>query len=143
PDVNVTKLGIAEYIGSIIDKPNNSKIRSNIAMIHLIADSSYNFKLDYDPFLPGIDFNVSFQLRAINIKDNAVGYLRIVDAAGNDTILRFEYSNVPVKPKITLNQLQDTVFCSGDQIDLEYTITNSNFLGENSFAIKLGKENPN
>lgn len=143
PSATFSLTGNGNYSGIINDEPiTSSKIRSNLAMIHLVKDSSYNYYLFNDEIVPGVDNQVSVELRPINIKEDALAYVRVVDASGNDTIYRFFYSSVPLPPKLTLTQLADTAICPGTKMNFKYSISNGNFLGENIFRVRLGKRNP-
>ncbi len=143
PKVEIEEGALANYYGNVTDEPeSNVKVRSNLALIHLINDSSYNYVLTCEPFIPGVDSKATFQLRPINIKENALAYVRIVDFAGNDTIIKFSYSNEPVPPKIIFKKFTNPEFCPGNPIDVEFSINNGSFLGENTFFVKLAKINP-
>lgn len=143
PSVNINVFSNGTYTGIITDEPSNlSSIRSNLAMIHLIGDSSYNYNLQYDAVVPGVSPTSSFELRPISISNNAQAYLRIVDFAGNDTIIRFYYSNVPQIPVIKLKEFSDSVLCPGRAYSLDFDVSTGEFQGGNTFRVKLSKKNP-
>lgn len=142
PSLSINSPKYGTFTGTITDEPSESKdIKSNLAMIHLIGDSSYNYDFIYDSFIPGIDSKITFELKPTNILESAQAYLRIVDYAGNDTIIRFYYSNLPQKPVIKLQSFAGAVYCPGQEYFIEFDVTNGDFQGGNIFQVKLGKKN--
>ncbi|MDT3738760.1 MAG: T9SS type A sorting domain-containing protein [Candidatus Kapabacteria bacterium] len=143
PSVNINVFSNGTYTGIITEQPANlSSIRSNLALIHLIGDSSYNYNLQFDAIVPGVSLTSSFELRPKSISEKAQAFLRIVDFAGNDTIIRFYYSNVPQIPVIKLKEFADSVLCPGRAYTLDFDVSTGEFQGGNTFRVKLSKKNP-
>ncbi len=141
PSLSINSPKYGTFTGTITDEPSElNDIKSNLAMIHLIGDSSYNYDFIYDSFIPGIDSKITFELKPVNIMENAQAYLRIVDYAGNDTIIRFYYSNLPQKPVIKLQSFAGAVYCPGQESFIEFDVSNGDFQGGNIFQVKLGKK---
>jgi len=72
PSVNINVFSNGTYTGIITEQPANlSSIRSNLALIHLIGDSSYNYNLQFDAIVPGVSLTSSFELRPKSISEKA------------------------------------------------------------------------
>lgn len=143
PSMIFTEYQNGNFTGTITDEPaNQSLIRSNLAMVHLVGDSSYNFEFAYDNVNPGTDTKSSFDLRPKNISLSAQAYIRAVDYAGNDTIYRFYYSNEIKLPKVKITEISDSVFCPETEYLLNFDVSVMGFMNTNTFRLKLGKVVP-
>ncbi|MBX3044179.1 MAG: T9SS type A sorting domain-containing protein [Candidatus Kapabacteria bacterium] len=142
PSVNFTPYANGEYAGEIIDMPTQSNVRSNLAMVHLIGDSSYNYRLNFNSFTPGVDNSTTFDIRPISITEPAQAYLRVVDFSGNDTILRFYYTNVPELPVIKLAEFAETKLCPDNDYKINFNVTQAEMQNTNRFRLRLGKVVP-
>jgi hypothetical protein len=143
PKVEITKLANGSFTGIITDEPaNSSSIRSNLGLIHFVADSTYNYVLNYDDFIPGTTNSSTFEIHPKSIIENGRAFLRIVDFAGNDTIIQFFYSNIPPKPQIKINDFTEKKLCSGSKYTIKFEVSDGEFLPQNKFRIKLAKPIP-
>lgn len=70
--------------GLIIDEPRNvPQFRSNLGIIYLDGDNSYNYSYEIDEFIPGDDREVEFSLTVLNPAFPACATIVMVDRAGN------------------------------------------------------------
>jgi len=78
----------------VTDKPDDANVRSNLALIYMDLDSSYNYEFDYDvnrEFIAGTTIKTDWSLKVIDPATDARGMLVFVDRAGNDTIIDIMY----------------------------------------------------
>jgi len=83
--------------GLVIDEPRiDPENRSNLGLIFMATDDSYNYRFDVDPFVAGIDSRTNWKLTVRNSALNARAHLVFTDRAGNrtDTIIN-HYSISP------------------------------------------------
>lgn len=91
PYVEYSQCCKCKITGKVIDEPRkNSEIRSNIGIIYMKNDNSYNFSFTYDIFNPGIDSVAIWYLEIVNDRLDAQAHLVFYDKAGNrkDTIIK-------------------------------------------------------
>lgn len=139
PLITTTEYQNGNFTGSIIDQPSQTNIRSNLALVHLIIDSSYNFEFLPDTFIPGTNASITFDLRPFNVSFPAQAYLRAVDFAGNDTIVKYYYSNIAILPKIKIKNFKDSILCQLTDYVVDFDVTDAQFQTNNVFRVKLGK----
>ncbi len=78
--------------GAIVtDMPDDSKIRSNLAMIFMDDFESYNYTFDYMPFIPGETRTTTWELKVIDPTKDAQATLVFADRRGNDTTIVVKY----------------------------------------------------
>jgi hypothetical protein len=78
----------------VTDKPNDTNIHSNLALIYMDLDSSYNYDFDYDKnreFVAGTTIATDWSLKVIDKAIDAHAWVVFVDRAGNDTIIEVMY----------------------------------------------------
>ncbi|MFN5520455.1 MAG: choice-of-anchor D domain-containing protein, partial [Ignavibacteria bacterium] len=78
----------------VTDKPDDPNVRSNLALIYMDLDSSYNYEFDYDKgreFIAGTTIKTDWSLKVIDPATDARAMLVFVDRAGNDTIIDIMY----------------------------------------------------
>jgi hypothetical protein len=78
----------------VTDKPDDPNVRSNLALIYMDLDSSYNYEFDYDKereFIAGTTINTDWSLKVIDPATDARAWVVFVDRAGNDTIIEVMY----------------------------------------------------
>ena len=78
----------------VTDKPDDINVRSNLALIYMDLDSSYNYEFDYDlnrEFIAGTTIKTDWSLKVIDPATDARAMLVFVDRAGNDTIIDIMY----------------------------------------------------
>jgi hypothetical protein len=75
----------------VIDYGNEDDISSNLAMIYLDPANSYNYTLDYDPFIPGEARATRWRLKVDNPDEDAIAYVVFRDRANNDTVIVITY----------------------------------------------------
>jgi len=76
---------------TVDDMPDDAEGRSNLGMIYMHTDSSFNYKLYYDDFIPGDDRSTAWWLEVIDKNEDARAIVTFVDKAGNDTTLIIYY----------------------------------------------------
>ncbi len=78
--------------GAIVtDMPDDSKIRSNLAMIYMDDFSSFNYQFDYLTFIPGETRTTTWELKVIDPTKDAQATLVFADRRGNDTTIVVKY----------------------------------------------------
>ena len=78
----------------VTDKPDDPNVRSNLALIYMDLDSSYNYEFDYDKdreFIAGTTIKTDWSLEVIDPAIDARAWVVFVDRAGNDTIIEVMY----------------------------------------------------
>ncbi|MFM8456845.1 MAG: IgGFc-binding protein, partial [Ignavibacteria bacterium] len=78
----------------VTDKPDDPNVRSNLALIYMDLDSSYNYEFDYDKdreFIAGTTIKTDWSLKVIDPAIDARAWVVFVDRAGNDTIIEVMY----------------------------------------------------
>ena len=78
----------------VTDKPDDANVRSNLALIYMDLDSSYNYDFNYDKkreFIAGTTITTDWSLNVIDPANDARAMLVFVDRAGNDTIVTVNY----------------------------------------------------
>lgn len=80
----------------IVDPPN----RSNLGLIFMDGENSYNYKFECDPFIAGTDAKSNWKLKIGNRSLNAQAHLVFIDRAGNrtDTTIIFYAINTLIEP---------------------------------------------
>ncbi|MFC2131629.1 T9SS type A sorting domain-containing protein [Bacteroidota bacterium] len=78
----------------VIDKPDDSVIRSNIKSIIMDSEYSYNYRLYFNSYEPCVDSAVEWSLVAIDRKKDAHAVVTFSDCNGNDTTLAIYYDNI-------------------------------------------------
>ena len=79
----------------VTDKPDDPAVRSNLALIYMDLDSSFNYEFDYDKnreFIAGTTIKTDWSLKVIDPAIDARAMLVFVDRAGNDTIIDVVYN---------------------------------------------------
>ena len=99
--------------GAIVtDMPDDSKIRSNLAMIFMDDFESYNYTFEYLPFIAGETRTTTWELKVIDPMQDAQATLVFADRRGNDTTIVVKYYAVklgiiPKKHDFGLLKLND------------------------------------
>ncbi|MFH1050673.1 MAG: T9SS type A sorting domain-containing protein [bacterium] len=78
------------------DKPDEIANRSNIAMINLRSNESYNYKLVHDDFIACADTAIAWRLEVIDNREDAFAVVTFADCAGNDTTIIIQYNALKV-----------------------------------------------
>ncbi|MCX6154384.1 MAG: choice-of-anchor D domain-containing protein [Candidatus Kapabacteria bacterium] len=78
--------------GTVTDMPDDGLLRSNLARIDIIKDSSYNYEFQYKDFIPGQTRATTWALYVINPMDDARAFIRFSDRGGNDTVVIISYN---------------------------------------------------
>lgn len=71
----------------VVDKPDDTLLRSNLATIFMDTQQSYNYKLYHSDFIPCESEITSWRLEIINPNEDAKAVVSFFDCAGNDTTL--------------------------------------------------------
>jgi len=83
------------------DMPDDLRKRSNIGLIFLHKDLSYNCKFECDDYIPGQVRTVAWDLEVNDITLPAVGVISFYDRCGNDTTIVLKYD-----PQYYVNAIQ-------------------------------------
>ena len=75
----------------VTDYPDDEEVRSNLAKIIFFRDSSDNYDLWYNEFIPGVDWVTEWGLNILNPEEDARALIGFTDRRGNDTILDIRY----------------------------------------------------
>ncbi len=97
PYVEYAKNCNGDVSGVVIDEPRiDPENRSNLGLVYMMTDDSYNYIFNYDPFVVGLTAQTKWTLEVKNAALNAQAHLVFVDRVGNrkDTIV-YHYSISP------------------------------------------------
>jgi hypothetical protein len=88
----------------VTDRPDDPNLRSNLALIYMDLDSSYNYDFSYDKdrsFIAGTTVTTDWSLKVLDPAVDGRAVLVFVDRAGNDTIIDIRYNafSVDIDPK--------------------------------------------
>lgn len=127
PYVEFSQCCKCKITGQVIDEPRkNSEIRSNIGIIYMKKDNSYNFSFTHDIFNAGIDSMTTWYLEVDNERLDAQAHLVFYDKAGNrkDTIIKCP----TLIPEVFLqNNKIDTINLNKEAINRKITTEISRF----------------
>lgn len=86
---------------TVCDMPPDAESRSNLSIIVSHSRDSENYIFSHDPFQPGIDSCVGWDLRVMEKSLDAKATLTFSDRNGNDTTIAFEYfaPNFEIRPR--------------------------------------------
>ncbi|MCW5886141.1 MAG: hypothetical protein KIT33_14315, partial [Candidatus Kapabacteria bacterium] len=90
PYVEFAKECSGNVAGYVLDEPRvDPENRSNLGLVYMDTDDSYNYRFQYDPFIAGMDPKTDWTLTVRNAALNAQAHLVFVDRVGNrtDTII--------------------------------------------------------
>ncbi|MBX3044449.1 MAG: IgGFc-binding protein, partial [Candidatus Kapabacteria bacterium] len=90
PYVEFAKDCGGDVAGYVLDEPRiDPENRSNLGLVYMATDNSYNYRFDYDPFVAGTDPRTNWRLTVRNAALNAQAHLVFMDRVGNrtDTII--------------------------------------------------------
>ncbi len=91
PYLSVDTLGCGRYYGNLIDMPNDSKIRSNLATIQQSGNANGNYKFSHDPFEEGETYFINWNIVPIDSSKDAEITITFIDNAGNQVSYEAEY----------------------------------------------------
>ncbi|PKL86371.1 MAG: hypothetical protein CVV22_02575 [Ignavibacteriae bacterium HGW-Ignavibacteriae-1] len=99
---------------------SNAAGLSSVRLINALSD---NYKLEYTPFIPGIDNETNFQINVHNKYKSSKAVLAVTDRRGNDKIVEFSIVASPA-PTIVSTETNFGKLKSGKFEELEFTLTN-------------------
>jgi hypothetical protein len=73
------------------DLPEDATIRSNLAMVVFDSEESFNYKFDYDDFIPGQQQEITWSLVVLDVRKDAKAVITFSDRRGNDTTIIINY----------------------------------------------------
>ncbi|MCK5742677.1 MAG: choice-of-anchor D domain-containing protein [Chlorobi bacterium] len=79
------------FDGTINDMPDDAAYRSNLSMIYMDSENSFNFVFEYAPFIAGETRKTSWNLEVIDLQQEARAVIVFSDRRGNDTTIVCEY----------------------------------------------------
>lgn len=84
------------------DLPEDAAIRSNMALMVMDVDSSYNFVLHSEEIIPGQTQEVDWELSVLDMKKDGRAMITFIDRRGNDTTIDIRYyaAKLAVEPEI-------------------------------------------
>ncbi|MCX6153291.1 MAG: T9SS type A sorting domain-containing protein [Candidatus Kapabacteria bacterium] len=123
PVPNWVYLSPSKVSGTITDMPNDTAIRSNLARIDFLTDSSYNFNFQYKNFIPGQTVSTTWEADVIDLCQDARALIRFSDRRGNDTIIELNYKAqyIQINPK----EINYKTLKMGDEKTMNVEILNS------------------
>lgn len=77
--------------GSVTDLPNDTS-RSNLGMVYLDEEMTYNYELQVENFVPGLVATAKWKANVIDLSQDAMGYVHYIDRAGNDKVIELKYN---------------------------------------------------
>lgn len=93
-----------EVYATVTDYPEDDLIRTNMSIALMHSEFSYNYKFEYETFIPGNAKTVGWGLKVIDLSKDAKAYLSFADRKGNDTTIVIEYkAPVSVDENIEIN----------------------------------------
>ncbi|MDX9789641.1 MAG: hypothetical protein RBT61_02320 [Candidatus Kapabacteria bacterium] len=90
-----------DVAGSVTDEPRvDPENRSNLALVYMDTDDSYNYIFEYDPFISGMSPSTNWTLKVRDASLNGQAHLVFMDRAGNrsDTIIEHYALNPVIEP---------------------------------------------
>jgi len=138
PDPGYTPCCCSSHNYTVIDKPDDKSIRSNLGSIYLDTDKSYNFQLSYTNFVPGVDSSADWRISAVDEKKDAYAMITFTDRAGNESIVEIYYN--PTVPTIKPEKIYFPNVSIGTAQDQIIKLFNKGSLGDYIWA--LGFKNP-
>jgi hypothetical protein len=107
--------------GFVKDLPNDPNIRSNMSVVLLEPDGSYNYTLEVDPFIPGDAIDTKWRLTVDDPDKEARALVTFRDAALNDTTIEILYTprKLTITPDLDFGSLR-----LGDKAEKTMTIKN-------------------
>ena len=75
----------------VYDLPNDTANRSNLAMIYMHSDVSYNYKFNLSNFFPCDSSKAEWSLDIIDSTQDALAVITFADCYGNDTTIVIEH----------------------------------------------------
>ena len=92
PKISLAQHQNGDIIGaSVEDLPVQPENRSNLSMILMIKDSSFNYNFSYKEFIPGSSHSTLWDLKVSDQTKDAKAVLVFCDRRGNDTMIVVEY----------------------------------------------------
>jgi hypothetical protein len=131
----------SSIVGKDGDEIQESKA-TGLSSVRLINALSENYKLEYTPFIPGIDNETSFKIKVVKKYQSAKAVLVATDRRGNDKILEFSAIAAPIPSFVSTNNDFGSLK-SGKYAELEFELVNNENI--NSVAVKsiiLEKNDP-
>ena len=89
PEWEVDCFGNAD--GEVTDMPDEAAYRSNLSLIYMDSEFSFNYRFDYDDFVAGEDRRANWELEVIDKQQEARAELVFIDRRGNDTTIVIEF----------------------------------------------------
>ncbi len=106
----------------VTDLPDDPSIRSNLSMIVLQSDVSFNYLFKYDAFIPGESRKTSWSLEVIDPDQDARAVITFSDRGGNDTTIDINYHarKYTIKP----NPVDFGTFKLGEEKTIDFWAVN-------------------
>ncbi|MCK5740967.1 MAG: hypothetical protein KAH48_02015, partial [Chlorobi bacterium] len=89
PEWTVDCFGNAD--GKVTDMPDEAAYRSNLSLIYMDSEFSFNYRFDYEDFVAGEDRRANWELEVIDKQQEARAVLVFIDRRGNDTTIVIEF----------------------------------------------------
>ncbi len=100
PEVTHTQDCDGNVTAQTTDYPNDDAIRTNLAVIRLVASSSFNYEFvdkSNEKFVPNMDRSTQYMLRVVDLSQDARAVVSISDGAGNVTFDTVTYTAFQVR----------------------------------------------
>jgi hypothetical protein len=124
------------------DLPEDNDVRSNLAMVVFDSEESFNYKFDYDDFIPGQQQEINWSLVVLDPRKDARAVITFSDRRGNDTTIIINY--YAIKISMEPQFLDWGVLKLGDEVTKQFKV--KNLSTQSSFTItrlplKTGTQN--
>ncbi|MDA3842913.1 MAG: hypothetical protein PF588_00915 [Candidatus Kapabacteria bacterium] len=116
------------FEGTINDMPNEAAYRSNLSLIYMESENSYNFKFEYAPFVAGETRKTSWNLEVIDQQQEARAVLVFTDRRGNDTTIVCEF--FPTLMSIHEDEYNFGRLAVGESAEHTFWIVNDSKVGD-------------
>ncbi len=125
--------------GFVTDMPDDSTVRSNLAIMYLLPDSSFNYELRYEAIESGITRSTKWYLKVIDQNNDAKAYVSFVDRRGNDTTIIIDYFAKKISVKSANCNFGE--FAIGESLTLDFFLCNNSHQSSETINALVLKQN--
>ncbi len=111
-----------EVIDAVVSDPGDKDAKSNLSIVRLIPENSFNYTLEVRDFFVGIDSTTSWSLEVQDLNEAARAQLLFVDRSGNRSLEVIEY--FPVDVSVSEQRVDFGTVHRGTSPELTLRITN-------------------
>ncbi|MCK5741594.1 MAG: hypothetical protein KAH48_05200, partial [Chlorobi bacterium] len=126
PEWEIDCLGSVD--GKVTDMPNEAEYRSNLSLVYMDSEFSFNYDFDYDNFIPGDTRKISWTLKVRDSQQEARAVIYFSDRRGNDTVITVEF--FPTLISIHEDEYNFGRLAIGDEKEHTFWILNDSKVGD-------------